>query len=265
MRTCDRVDVRARQQNLHTFTARAANVAHAFPILAALSYPRLQKVCGAPAGTNTMTSIRFTTLTPAVALCAALSLSACVAPGGTAPYGAYPAQQGYAQPSYAQPAYPQPTYAQPTYAQPGYAPPSYPAPPGPDGNGTYQGAPAADGYGNNYGVQYGVVSSIQPLSGPSATSPGSVAGTVVGAVVGGLLGNQIGRGHGRDAATVVGALGGAVAGHQIGQQYGGASVTGYRIAVTLSDGSSRAFDVPDQVDLRPGDRVRIDGNRLDRY
>ena len=94
---------------------------------------------------------------------------------------------------------------------------------------------------------------------------GGVAGTVVGAVVGGVIGNQFGHGHGRDAATVIGALGGAMAGNQLGQQAGASTPGGYRISVQLSDGSARAFDVSTPGDLHPGDRVRIAGNRLDRY
>ncbi|WP_010094963.1 glycine zipper 2TM domain-containing protein, partial [Burkholderia ubonensis] len=78
--------------------------------------------------------------------------------------------------------------------------------------------------------------------------------------------NQFGRGHGRDAATVIGALGGAVAGNQIGQQMGAQQApSSYRVDVQVSDGSTRAFDVPTPGDLRPGDRVRIDGSQLSRY
>lgn len=194
-----------------------------------------------------------------IALCAALSLSGCVVPGANMPYGASSAQPAYAQPAYAQPAYTQPAYTQPAYAQPAYAQPTYPQPVG--SAGAYGSVPPAS---SGYGLQYGVVSEIQPLATSNAMSPGSVMGTVVGAVVGGVVGNQFGGGHGRDVATVVGVLGGAVAGNQIGQQYSNAAPSAYRIVVQLNDGSSRSFDVPSPGDLRPGDRVRIDGNRLDR-
>ncbi|RKP52236.1 glycine zipper 2TM domain-containing protein [Trinickia fusca] len=176
----------------------------------------------------------------------ALSLSACVAPN---PYASYP---GYAapQPQYAQPAYaqPQPAYAQPAYSQPAYAPqPAYD-----QGQSSYQ----------PYAPVYGTIVAVQPIGG--ATSPSGVAGTVVGALVGGVLGNQVGRGHGRDAATVIGALGGAVAGNQLGQQLG-QQTAGYRVDVQLNDGTSRSFDMPSPGDLRPGDRVRVDGGQLSRY
>ncbi|GLU35061.1 glycine zipper 2TM domain-containing protein [Trinickia caryophylli] len=180
-----------------------------------------------------------TTLLVSLVASTSLSLTACVAPG---PYGGYGTQPAYGQPAYAQPAYTQPAYTQPEYAQPAYTQPGY----------QQQGG---------YGVQYGTITAIRPIGG--ATSPSGVAGTLVGAVVGGVLGNQIGGGHGRDAATVIGALGGAVAGNQIGQRMGQPS--GYRVDIQLSDGSMRSFDMQTPGDLRPGDRVRVDGSQISRY
>ncbi|TAM51930.1 MAG: glycine zipper 2TM domain-containing protein [Paraburkholderia sp.] len=187
------------------------------------------------------TLTKTTLLLPLVAACA-VSLTGCIAAN---PYGGYGAQPQYAQPAYAQPSYAQPAYAQPSYAQPAYTPPPQPAYVQP----------------GSYGEQYGTVAGIRPIGG--ATSPSGVAGTLVGAVVGGVLGNQIGRGHGRDAATVIGALGGAVAGNQIGQNMGQPS--GYRVDIQLSDGSMRSFDMQTPGELRPGDRVRIDGSQISRY
>lgn len=190
---------------------------------------------------STMYNTQFAKPIFYIALCAALPLSGCVVPGPNMPYGSNPAQPVYAQPAYSQPAYVQPAYPQPVDSSNAYGPAN-----------------------SGYGVQYGVISAIQPLASANSLSPGSVMGTVVGAVVGGVVGNQFGGGHGRDVATVVGALGGAVAGNQIAQQYGGSTASAYRIVVQLNDGSSRSFDVSTPGDLRPGDRVRIDGNRLDR-
>ncbi|MDS0859473.1 glycine zipper 2TM domain-containing protein [Burkholderia pseudomultivorans] len=197
---------------------------------------------------------------------AALPLTACVAPG-YAPYGAQPGypQQQYATPGYAQPAYSQPGYVQQQPAYPNQAPSPY------DAQQQYGSQPYnqygnqyGGQYGNGYGTQYGTIANIRPIN--SSVGPSGVAGTVVGALIGGVLGNQVGRGHGRDAATVIGALGGAVAGNQIGQQMGATQPpSGYRIDVQVSDGSSRSFDVQSPGDLRPGDRVRIDGNQLSRY
>ncbi|KVE28804.1 hypothetical protein WS67_08850 [Burkholderia singularis] len=196
-----------------------------------------------------------------LAVSAALSLSACVAPNAYGPYGSQSQYYGapaytQQQPVYSQPAYSPPPYAQPDYSQPGYAPPqpAYSQPQSSYGQPVYQ----TPGYGS----QYGTIAGIQPIG--RAASPSGVAGTVVGALVGGVLGNQIGRGHGRDAATVIGALGGAVAGNQIGQQMG-AQPAAYRIDVRLNDGSMRSFDLQTPGDLRPGDRVRLDGNQISRY
>ncbi|RDV00358.1 glycine zipper 2TM domain-containing protein [Trinickia dinghuensis] len=207
-----------------------------------------------------LTLTKTALLVPLVAA-SALSLTACVAPN---PYGAYGSQPQYAQPAYgqpqyaqpaqpqyAQPQYPQPQYAQPDDQQPAYAPP--PPPPAP--------APTYAQPQGGYGEQYGTIAGIRPIGG--ATSPSGVAGTLVGALVGGVIGNQFGRGHGRDAATVVGAVGGAVAGNQIGQSMG--QPAGYRVDIQLSDGTMRSLDMQSPGDLRPGDRVRIDGNQISRY
>ncbi|MCU9956626.1 MULTISPECIES: glycine zipper 2TM domain-containing protein [Burkholderia] len=191
---------------------------------------------------------------------AALPLTACVAPGY---YGAQPGypQQQYATPAYSQPAYSQPGYVQQQpYDQYGNQPQYGSQPYDQYGNQQQYG----NQYGSGYGTQYGTVANIQPVSG--SVGPAGVAGTVVGALVGGLVGNQFGRGHGRDAATVIGALGGAVAGNQIGQQMGAAQPpSSYRIDVQVSDGSTRSFDVQSPGNLRPGDRVQINGNQLSRY
>ena len=203
-----------------------------------------------------MLSTKFA-LTAALVAAASLSLSACVAPG----YVPYGSQQGY-QSQYAAPAYSQPAYAQPaTVQQPAYAPPPAPQQPYDTQNGGQYGSQYNPQYASQYGTQYGTISNIRPLT--SATGTSGIAGTVVGALVGGVLGNQIGGGHGRDAATVIGALGGAYAGNQIGQQMG--QPAGYQIDVQLSDGSTRAFNVPTPGDLRPGDRVQVNGSQLARY
>ncbi|CAG9210044.1 Glycine zipper 2TM protein [Paraburkholderia tropica] len=192
-----------------------------------------------------------------IAAVTTLSLTACVAPGYGPGYGS-----GYSG-QYAQPAYAQPAYAQPaTVQQPVYAPPPPPAPVYDTQNGGQYGNQYNTPSAAQYGAQYGTITNVRPVS--SASPVSGVAGTVVGAVLGGVIGNQFGRGHGRDAATVIGALGGAVAGNQIGQQMG-AQNTSYQIDVQVSDGSMRAFNVPTPGDLRPGDRVQINGSQLSRY
>lgn len=81
-------------------------------------------------------------------------------------------------------------------------------------------------------------------------------GTVGGAVVGGLAGSTIGGGRGQDIATVLGAIGGAVAGQAIEQ--GSNKREGLEIVVKYDDsGETRVIVQEADVDLRPGDRVRV--------
>ncbi|MDB5849212.1 MAG: hypothetical protein JWP29_2964 [Rhodoferax sp.] len=92
---------------------------------------------------------------------------------------------------------------------------------------------------------------------------GSGAGAIIGGVAGAVLGNQIGGGFGRSAATAAGAIGGAVAGNAIEKNRSGPEVREvYRVSVQLDNGAYRAFDVGGGVDLRVGDRVRIENGQL---
>ena len=132
--------------------------------------------------------------------------------------------------------------SQPTYS-------SYPA-----------GAPAPAG------MEYGTVTNIETLQGRSSGSSVGV-GTVAGAVIGGVLGNQVGKGTGRAAATVLGAVGGGVVGNQIEGRTGNNNdgrIEGYRITIQLDQGGQRAYDVGSPGDLRPGDRVRLNGGQISR-
>lgn len=201
-----------------------------------------------------------TVLFAALVAVAALPLTACVAPG----YGPYGGQSGFPGQQYGTPAYSQPAYSQPGYvSQPAYQGNPAPAYPYDTQNGGQYGSQYGNPSGSAYGTQYGTITNIRPIS--NATGPSGIAGTVVGALIGGVLGNQVGGGRGRDAATVIGALGGAYAGNQIGQQMGAQQASVYRIDVQVNDGSMRSFDVPTPGDLRPGERVRLDGNQLSRY
>ena len=92
---------------------------------------------------------------------------------------------------------------------------------------------------------------------------GSGAGAIIGGVVGGVLGNQIGGGFGRSAAPAAGVVGGAVAGNAIEKNRSGAEVREvYRVSVQLDNGAYRAYDVGGGVDLRVGDRVRIENGQI---
>ena len=91
----------------------------------------------------------------------------------------------------------------------------------------------------------------------------SGAGAIIGGVAGAVIGHQIGGGFGRDAATAVGAIGGAVAGNSIEKSRSTAKVNEvYRVSVQFDNGSYRAFDVGGGVDLRVGDRVRIENGQI---
>ena len=68
-------------------------------------------------------------------------------------------------------------------------------------------------------------------------SAGKNVGAAVGAAAGALIGNEIEKSARRDRP-------------------------GVRITVELDDGTTRDFDFRQAGDLRPGDRVRVEGNML---
>ncbi len=122
-------------------------------------------------------------------------------------------------------------------ATPGYYPPGAYAPPN---------------------VEYGVVEGIDAFRGAPASSG---AGAVIGGIAGGVLGHQIGGGTGNTAATIAGAVGGAVVGNEIEKQ-NNANVRGYRVRVRTDSGAILNVDAPTDLNLRVGDRVRIEGGRI---
>lgn len=110
-------------------------------------------------------------------------------------------------------------------------------------------------------VQYGQVMSVNLVR---AQEHSVGAGAVLGGVVGGVLGHQVGSGSGKDAATVAGVVGGALIGNEIEKrQQAAPDLT--RVAIRFDNGSQRNFDYAQAVDLRAGDRVRVDGDRVARY
>ena len=120
------------------------------------------------------------------------------------------------------------------------------------------------GYGNSgysnsgYNRTYGVIEQIDYVKEGSTG-----AGAIVGGVIGGVLGHQVGNGRGNDAATVAGAVGGAVVGNEIEKNRNNRD--GYRVRVRLDNGSSVVFAQDNIGDLRAGDRVRIENDRVYRY
>lgn len=115
---------------------------------------------------------------------------------------------------------------------------------------------------SRYNALYGVIESIEMT--PAGSSGGTGAGAVIGGVVGGVIGHQVGSGKGQDAATAAGAIGGAVVGHQMEKgrrddQYAS------HIRVRLDSGAYLTVTQEGTTDLRVGDRVRIENERVTRY
>ena len=87
-------------------------------------------------------------------------------------------------------------------------------------------------------------------------------GAVIGGIAGGVIGHQIGSGRGNTAATIAGALGGALVGSEIEKKQ--EQSTRYRITVRLDSGSSLIFEDRRDLNLRLGDRVRVDDGHIQR-
>jgi outer membrane lipoprotein SlyB len=113
--------------------------------------------------------------------------------------------------------------------------------------------------GSSWGQSYsglGVVRSIAEQQESSTT--GNVVGAIGGALLGGWLGSGIGGGTGKSIATGVGAVGGAMAGKSVGGKMSQATV--WYVTVRFDDGIDRRLRVVQAPDYRPGDRVRISDN-----
>lgn len=108
-------------------------------------------------------------------------------------------------------------------------------------------------------VQYGVVEGIDVFRSDGSGPVG--VGALLGGIAGGVIGHQFGSGSGNTAATIAGAVGGAVVGNEVERQN---RVEGsrYRITVRTDGGSLVQLDNSNDLNLRVGDRVRIEGNRV---
>ena len=109
-------------------------------------------------------------------------------------------------------------------------------------------------------VEHGTVQAIQVYRQGDA-QPVDV-GTLIGGIAGGVIGHQVGGGQGRTVTTIGGAIAGAVIGHEIEKR----RVEGsrYRITVRLDSGASLSVEEADDVNIRVGDRVRVENNRVSR-
>lgn len=130
---------------------------------------------------------------------------------------------------------------------------------GPEPQPYYSSQPYSPQLRNSYNL--GVVDRIEVIRKGDGSN---IAGTIIGGIVGGLIGHQIGGGSGQTAATIAGAAGGAVAGHEIERRSRGANET-FRITVRLDNGAYQTVTQDNITDLRTGDRVRIEGDRIYRY
>ena len=107
-------------------------------------------------------------------------------------------------------------------------------------------------------VEHGTVQSIQVYRQGDA-QPVDV-GTLIGGIAGGVIGHQVGGGQGSTVTTIGGAIAGAVIGHEIEKR----RVEGsrYRITVRLDSGATLSVEEADDVNIRVGDRVRVENNRV---
>jgi len=87
-------------------------------------------------------------------------------------------------------------------------------------------------------------------------------GTVIGGIAGGVIGHQIGSGRGNTAATIAGALGGALVGNEIEKKQ--EQAPRYRITVRVDSGSSLIVEDQRDLNLRVGDRVRVEDGHIHR-
>lgn len=108
---------------------------------------------------------------------------------------------------------------------------------------------------------FGVVESVQMVSSQGGTDG---SGAILGAIVGGVIGHQMGQGRGNDAATVAGALGGALIGNEV-ERSNNPRRDYLRVVVRMENGAVRTVPQPPGADLRPGDRVRVEGQQIYRY
>lgn len=108
---------------------------------------------------------------------------------------------------------------------------------------------------------YGVIDAIETVHRMDDNSIG--AGTVLGGAVGGVLGNQVGDGTGKDLATVAGVVGGAMVGHEMEKK--NRQQDTYYVRVRLENGGYQTVTRQNISDLRIGDQVRIENDRVSRY
>jgi outer membrane lipoprotein SlyB len=114
-------------------------------------------------------------------------------------------------------------------------------------------------------VEYGQVEDVQVAGGGGGGTTGG--GAVIGGIVGGVAGHQMGgSARGRDAATVGGVVLGAIVGNEIERNQRGNNPQYSVVRVRLENGQVISMEQAPNVDVRPGDRVRVyDRRGIARY
>jgi outer membrane lipoprotein SlyB len=115
-------------------------------------------------------------------------------------------------------------------------------------------------------VEYGTVEDVQYAGGGGNGTTGG--GAVVGGIVGGVAGHQMGGSRrARDAATVGGVVLGAIIGNEIERNQRTGGTAQYSVVrIRLENGQVLSLEQAVNVDVRPGDRVRVyDRRGLARY
>ena len=115
-----------------------------------------------------------------------------------------------------------------------------------------------------YQSQSTYVGTVDRIEVVAKKDPNNIAGTVIGGIIGGLIGHQIGGGTGNTVATIAGAAGGAYAGNQV-QSRKRADHETFRVTVRMDNGQYQTVTQENIMDLRTGDRVRVEGNNIYRY
>ena len=95
-----------------------------------------------------------------------------------------------------------------------------------------------------------------------SSTTGNVVGAIGGALLGGWLGSNIGGGTGRTIATGVGAVGGAMAGKSVGGNMSKSAV--WYVTVRFDDGIDRRIRATQTPGYRPGDRVRVSNDVIEK-
>jgi outer membrane lipoprotein SlyB len=83
----------------------------------------------------------------------------------------------------------------------------------------------------------------------------SGVGAAAGGAVGGIAGSTVGHGAGSSVAAVLGAVAGGVAGNALENK--GTTKDAYEITVKMDSGEYRAIVQEADVDVKPGQRVRL--------